>query len=184
VVQLAFPLEAGDSLLFCRTTGDTLREGDVIALKARIDLSADQIALNDEKGQSLRQQVAASLADIESKIRIASAALRADSLELASAVQFVRKGFASPESLQKHSGKLQKDRRAVDQLLSSKESLRRKTDLELSRLRFSDKEIQGRSLTSERKAEIRSPIRAILLDHRRILRDSRPVFVVTMKRIS
>ena len=72
----------------------------------------------------------------------------------------------------------------MDQLLSSKESLRRKTDLELSRLRFSDKEIQGRSLTSERKAEIRSPIRGVLLDHRRILRDSRPVLVVTMKRIS
>ena len=183
VVQLAFPLEAADSLRFCHTAGDTLCEGDVIALKARIDLSADQLKLNDEKAQSLRRQAAASLADIESKIRIASATLRADSLELASAVQFVRKGFASSESLRKHSGKLQKDRRALDQLLSAKESLRRKTGLELSRLRFSDKQIQGRSVTSQRKAEIRSPIRAILLDHRRILRDSRPVLIVTIKRL-
>ena len=183
IVELSYTIEPRDTVILLRHQGDTLREGEVFAVKSVPGFFGQEMSLNDQKIDALRKKLAATLLDFDQRIGTAAAALRSDSADFAFALGLARKGFVSPSYPFRFEIRLRQARRNLNLLKSSRDNEMRKTNTEISKLLLSDSQLQAKAQLSRRQSEIRSPIRGILLETRRIPHDNRIRVIVFIRRL-
>ncbi|HMK38204.1 MAG TPA: metal-dependent hydrolase, partial [Bacteroidota bacterium] len=164
---LALTVAAGERVEFRKQRGDTIREGEILALRVIPASLEEQEALNDQKLRSARYAEASSLLDLERAVAEASLAGESDSLEYGRACELVRRGFASSASLSDPALKWARSKRTLGRLLAARRLIAGKMALEEARSALAGAELRAKAGLHALKSEFRSSITGILVDIRR-----------------
>ena len=163
----AYEVSPGEPVLFRKQKGDTVREGETLAIRTVPTSLDEQKALNDRRRESTGTQSLTSLLELDRGIADAALASASDSLEYGNACELVRRGYASPASLARMALKWDRTKRTLARLVAARHLIAGKAALGLARLRLADAEIRVKAGLHALKSEFRSPFNGVLLDIRR-----------------
>lgn len=181
--QLSYLIEPADSLTLFMHKGDTLRKGDLLAIKTTPAFFDRQLALNDERLASLDSLQTATLDDFDRRISTAEMTASLDSAEYRQNLALVNNGFYSEGLLGSSDLKWQKAKHALQKLLSARAAFSRKMDLDVARLHLLDSQLHARSRGARLESEIRSPFAGVLLETRQMPQDNKFRLVFIIRRL-
>jgi inner membrane protein len=164
---LTFVVSPGETVVFRKQKGDTIRGGEALALRTVPTFFDEQRSLNDRKRESTTTLDRTSLLELDRGIADAVLAARSDSLEYGNACELVRCGFASAASLARTELRWDRTKRALGKLVAARRVIAGKIALDFARLSLADAELRARAGLHALKSEFRSPFDGILLDIRR-----------------
>jgi membrane-bound metal-dependent hydrolase YbcI (DUF457 family) len=164
---LTYVVNPGEGVEFRKRKGDTVRTGEILAVRTVPAFFGEQKALNEAKRGNSAMQVITSLLDLDRAIFDAAMAAASDSLEYGNACELVRRGYASSASLARAELKWDRTKRALAKLIGSRRLIAGKTALEDARFRLADSELRAKAGLQARKSEFRSPYTGMLIDIRR-----------------
>ena len=160
-------VSSGETVVFRKQRGDTVRAGEMLALRTLPAFFEEQRSLNDRNRESTTMKDRASLLELDRAIADAAIASRADSLEYVNACELVRCGFASSASLARAELKRDRTKRALGKLVAARRASAGKIALDFARLGLADAGLRAKAGLHALKSEFRSPVDGILLDIRR-----------------
>jgi hypothetical protein len=164
---ITYIVGAGETVVFRKQKGDTVRAGETLALKTVPTFFDEQKALNDRKRETTRTQDLTSLLELDHGIADAALASRTDSLEYGNACELVSRGYASSASLARAELKWDRTKRALGKLVAARRLIVGKIALDIARLTLADAELRAKAGLHALKSEFRATFDGILLDIRR-----------------
>ena len=173
----------GETVVFRKRKGDTVRAGETLALKTIPTFFDEQKALNDRKLESSRTQDLTSLLELDRGIGDAALASRTDSLEYGNACEMVRQGFASSASLARAEVKWDRTKRALGKLVAARQLIAGKIAFDLARLTLAAAELRAKAVLHALKSEFRAAFDGILLDIRREPYNGKEKIVFLVRRL-
>ena len=181
--QFSLTINAKETITFLKEKGDTVREKEVIARRDLAQFFEEQINLNDDKIQILVNQESASLLDINQKISAAEQSVKIDSVEHGNNLELTKGGFVTKAVLDISRLKLQKDKRVLSELVSSRNATVDKTSHEIRKLRLSIQQLRAKQRAAEMQADIRSTATGVLVDVRQHQQNNKLQITFIIKRI-
>jgi hypothetical protein len=164
---LTFVVSPGETVVFRKQKGDTVRAGETLALRTAPTLFDEQKSLNDRKRESTTALDRTSLLGLDRGIADAALASRSDSMEFENACELVRRGFASSASLARTELRWDRTKRALGKLVAARRLIAVKIALNMARLGLADAGLRAKAGLHALKSEFRAPFDGILLDVRR-----------------
>ena len=181
--QLTYLIDPEETVSFRKQKGDTIRTGDLIAIKVSPSFYDNQIAINKEKLAAEESRNDAALADIEQRWANEAMAASADSAEYAHALPLVARGFLAPSSLRPVEVKRKKEMRNLQHLVAERVLLKKKSTVEIGRLQLADLQLRARAEASRRRSEIHSLVNGILIEIRQVPHDNKTRLIFIVKRL-
>ena len=180
---LTFIANPGETVEFRKRKGDTVRTGEILALRSVPTFFDEQKALIEQRRESTRAQDQASLLELDRAVADASLSCRSDSLEYANACELVRRGYASSASLARADLRWDRTKRALGKLVAARRLIAGKMALDLARLTLADAELRAKAGLHALKSEFRSPFEGVLADILREPFDGKERIVFLIRRL-
>ena len=150
-----------------------MHENEIIARKYLPQLLKEQIALNDERVGMLENQKEASESEFEQKGASALQTLQLDSSDYRHNLELFNAGYISGDQLQSSLLKVQKDNTYLLHLLSARSLALERFAHDIHKLGLENKQLEARAASAELQSQIRSPVRGLLIDIRRVQHDNK-----------
>ena len=166
-VLVDFTVSVGEYVEFRKQKGDTVRAGEILAVRAVPENLDEQNAVNGMRRANADVQDRVSVLGLDREIADALLASASDSLEFSNAVELVKRGYAPPSSRARSELKWARTKRSLEKLLAARTLLAGKIALEHGRLRLADSALMVKERFHAIRSEFRSPYAGILLDARR-----------------
>ncbi|MCX6132604.1 MAG: metal-dependent hydrolase [Ignavibacteriales bacterium] len=182
--QISVTLDPKESIQFCKTRGDTVRDKEILARKDLAQFFQDQISLNEGKIQSLESQKLTFLSEVNQKIVNAEQAARIDSTEHAQRTELSKGGFTSDRVLTVSELKWHKSKTTLSQLLASRSATQSRTALEIRKLSLTNRQLRSKANAAEKQSEIHSTVNGLLMDIRQIPHNNKTQVTFIIKRMN
>jgi hypothetical protein len=173
----------GETVDFRKQKGDTVRAGEILAIRTVPTSLDEQKLLNDRKRESTTNQEQARLVDLDRGIADAALASGSDSLEYRNACDLVRRGFASSASLVRTELKWDRTKCALGKLIAARRLIVGRIALDIARLSLADAGLRAKASIHALKSEFRATFDGILLDIRREQFNGKEKVVFLIKRL-
>jgi membrane-bound metal-dependent hydrolase YbcI (DUF457 family) len=180
---LAYPLNPGESVDMKKKKGDTVKTGEILAVRIVPTAYGEQQGVNEERRANTGARDRTSLEDLDRAAAASAVASGSDSLEFANALELVRRGYASPVSLRKAELKSIRSRRALGKLVAARDIAVRRMALDSARCALAEAELRVKAGLHALKSEIRSPFPGILIDVIRDLVNGKERIVFCLRRL-
>ena len=174
----------GETVEFRKQKGDTVRAGEILAIRTVPTVFDEQKSLNDRKRESTTSQEQARLVELDRGIADAALASGSDSLEYGNACDLVRRGFASSASLVRTELKWDRTKRALGKLIAARRLIVGRIALDIARLSLADAGLRAKVGIHALKSEFRATFDGILLDVRRAQFNGKEKLVFLIKRLA
>ena len=174
----------GETVEFRKQKGDTVRAGEILAIRTVPTSFSEQKSLNDRKRESTTSQEQARLVELDRGIADAALASGSDSLEYGNACDLVRRGFASSASLVRTELKWDRTKRALGKLIAARRLIVGRIALDIARLSLADAGLRAKAGIHALKSEFRATFDGILLDVRRAQFNGKEKLVFLIKRLA
>ena len=181
---LAYPLNPGESVELKKQKGDTVKTGEILALRMVPTAFGAQKEVNEEKRAGTGARDRSSLEDMDRAVAASALAAGSDSLEYTNTVELVRRGYASPASLRKAELKWIRSRRACGKSVAARDLALRRMALDSARCTLAEAELAVKAGLHALKSEIRSPFPGILVDVIRDRVNGKERIVFCLRRLS
>jgi len=180
--QLSYIIDPKDSVRIVGQKGDTIRHGDLLAVKLAPDFFEEQLVLSDEKLSALTSQAAGVREDFGRRKVAAGLELARDSAGYQHMLTLVKSGFASPGVLYGSELKWRKGKDALSGLLGAEAAMERRYLLDIARLHMIESQLRAKARAARLQADIRSPIDGVLLEIRQLPHDNKTRLVFIIRR--
>jgi inner membrane protein len=182
-ILLTCVVSPGETVEFRKQKGDTVRAGEILALRTVPTIFDEQKSLNDRKRESTTSQERAKLFELDRGIADAALASGSDSLEYGNACELVRRGFASSGSLARTELKWDRTKRALGKLIAARRLIVGKIALDIARLSLADAGLRAKVGIHALRSEFRATFGGILLDIRSEQFNGKEKVVFLIKRL-
>ncbi len=180
---LSFVVRTGESVEFRKRTGDTVRAGEILAVRSIPAPLDEQKALNEENRRMGETRERELLPDLDRAIDEARLAAGSDSLECAAARELASRGFASPAALSGAELKWERAKRAIGKLLGSRKLVAARAVLEAAHFSLAEAQLREKRALHAQRSEFRSSFAGIILDIRREPFNGKEKIVFLVRRI-
>ena len=182
--RIAFVVGSGEDVALRKCRGDTVRAGEILALRNVPGSLAERRALNEEERRNAGARGESSLIDLDRALADAALAAESDSLGAVNARELVRRGFASPEALVREQVRYERSKHAREKIAASRRLLERREAVGRARLTLADAELRSKEALRALRSEFRSTLDGILLDIRREPFNGKERIVFIVRRLS
>jgi len=167
-VLIDFMISSGEKVELRKQKGDTVRAGDILAVRAVPENLDEQRALNGIKRESADVQDRVSVLGLDREIADAMLASASDSLEFANSCELVKRGYAPPSARTRSELKWSRTKRSLEKLLATRTLMAGKVAMERARMAVAESGLRVKEGLRALRYEFRSPYAGILLDIRRV----------------
>ena len=165
--RMSFVINAGEGVVLRKRRGDTIRAGEILAVREIPGSFAERRALNEEERRTAAIRGEASLIDLGRALADAAVAAESDSIGCAHARELVGRGYASAELLVREQLKCERSKRARDRIAATRRLLAGREAVGRARFMLADAELRAKVALRALRSEFRSSMDGILLDIRR-----------------
>ncbi len=183
-VIVDFTVGAGENVEFRKRKGDTIRVGEILAVRAVPENLDEQKTVNGMRRASADVQDRVSVLGLDREIADARLASGSDSLEFANACELVKLGYAPPSASARSELKWARTKRSLEKLRAARSLLEGKIVLEHARLALAESGLRVKEGFHALRSEFRSPYAGILLDSRREPSGGKEKIIFIIKRFT
>jgi membrane-bound metal-dependent hydrolase YbcI (DUF457 family) len=181
-IRMSYVVSTGEDVVFRKCRGDTIRAGEILAVRKIPGSLAERRALNEAERNIAATRGETSLIELDRALADAALAAESDSLGYAHASVMVARGYASPESLLREKLNCERSQRLRGKIIASRRLLAGKEAVDRARLTLADAELRAKEALRALRSEFRSTLDGILQDIRREPLNGRERIVFIVKR--
>jgi hypothetical protein len=180
--QVSILLGPKESLTVLREKGDSVVDGQVLAMKDVDQFIFGEIGVDSEKILALMHQQETDSSDFAQKLLAAEEAVGIESTSHAHDLELFRNHYLSQPAIDESELRLNKERRLMSALVEGRSSHSRTRAIEIQTLWLRITELETKARSTRLLSELRSPVRGIIVDIRRIPREGKTMVTFIIRR--